>query len=471
MKKIWSGAVLTILVMLLSGCIFRTPDELYQLPQRSPGYEELTKTINEVKRDLELEFPGTAVEPAVVYSGDNTSNIQLQDLDSDGEPETAVTFLRVPGAELPLRIYFFTKQPDGSYEVSCVVEGTGTAIYAVDYEELSGGGKKELVVSWRTSTNMYHLGVYSLENANQNQLEQSTDKPLSKPIVRTLPEATELMTTTYSGYSLLDIDQDTLTELAVVRIDSTGTNNLVELYGWQDGTFASLGTARLSSGITLTRVRANFVTDRISALYITGSRMDSGQSTDIVVWRNGRLVNLTMNPETGVSNETIQGYIIDPSDVNNDTILEIPRPHLLPSFREGISSNWLINWTQYNQRGRAAKVFTTYHNIIDNLYFEIPDFWVEQITLGRDDSVSGERAVVFYHWNGPEKEPTPFLVIYKLTGINRTIRAAQAGRFILSEDDSTIYAASLLASKWDCGLDESDVLDRFHRATSGWSNE
>ena len=175
MKKIWSGAVLIILVMLLTGCIFRTPDELYQLPQRSPGYEELTKAINSVKRGLELEFSGTTVEPAVIYSGDNTSNIQLQDLDSDGEPETAATFLRVPGAELPLRIYFFTKQPDESYKVSCVVEGAGTAIYAVDYEELSGDGKKELVVSWQTSTKMYHLGVYSLENTNQEELKQPAD--------------------------------------------------------------------------------------------------------------------------------------------------------------------------------------------------------------------------------------------------------------------------------------------------------
>ena len=468
MKKVWKVAVLSVLVMLLSGCIFRTPDELYQLPQRSPGYEELTKSINTVKRGLELEFAGTTVEPAVIYSGDNTSNIQLQDLDSDGEPETAVTFLRVPGAELPLRVYFFTKQPDGRYVVSCVVEGAGNAIYAVDYEELSGGGKKELVISWQTSTNMYHLGVYSLENTQAEQLEQPGEVQGS---ARPLPEATELMATTYSGYSLLEINQDTRTELAVVRIDSAGTNNLVEVYGWREDNFASLGTVRLSSGITLTRVRSNFVTDHISALYITGTRMDGSQSTDIVVWRNDRLVNLTMNPETGVSNETIQGYLIAPSDVNNDTILEIPRPQLMPSFREGISSHWLINWSQYNHKGRTSRIFTTYHNIIDNWYFEIPDFWVDQITLGRDDSVSGERAVVFYHWNGPETEPSPFLVIYKLTGVNRTIRAAQAGRFILSEDDSTIYAASLLASKWDCGLDEAAVRDRFHRTASSWSND
>ena len=108
---------------------------------------------------------------------------------------------------------------------------------------------------------------------------------------------------------------------------------------------------------------------------------------------------------------------------------------------------------------------------MDNWYFEVPDYWQGQITIERDDSVTGERGVVFYHWNGPEEEPSPFLVIYKLTGINRTLRATQGDRFILSEDDSTIYAANLIPCKWDHGLDETDVLNRFHRTITSWANE
>lgn len=477
MKKTWIAALWTaVMMILLTGCVFRTPDELYRLPARSPGYEKLTEKINEVKRNLEAENGGTTVENAVIYSGDNTSTIQLQDLDGDGQTETAVTFLRVPGTEMPLKIYLFTIQPDESYEVSCVIEGAGSAIYAVDYAELNGEGKKEMVVSWQTSANVYQLGVYSLESAQEKappaaQMPDQTEHE---------PEATELLMTTYSGYSLLDIDQDLRTELAVIRVDSTGTtagtNGLVEVYGWNNGAFVSLGTTRLSTGITVVnKVRANFVTDSISALYITGSLPDRSQTTDIVAWRNGELVNLTMNQETGVSNEHLSSNYtsIGPSDVNNDTVLEVPEPELLPSYTDGLSSDcWLINWSQYSITGEAKTVMTTYHNYEDSWYFEIPENWVGQITISRNDSVAnGERAVVFYHWNGVEEEPTPFMAIYQLSGINRTIRASYGGRFILSEDDSTIYAASLIDSKWDCGLEEMDVLDRFHRILSGWANE
>lgn len=60
--------------------------------------------------------------------------------------------------------------------------------------------------------------------------------------------ASQLLRTGYSGYSLLDIDRDTRTELAVIRLDPAGVDSTVEVYGWQNGMLDRLGTARLSAG-------------------------------------------------------------------------------------------------------------------------------------------------------------------------------------------------------------------------------
>lgn len=470
MKKAWLVPVLALLFSIaLTGCMFRSPSELYQLPQRSAGYEKLTARIDEVRQALEQEYNTTA-ETAVIYSGSNTSSIQLQDMDADGSPETAVTFLRLPSAEHPLRICFFTKQPDDDFAFSCMVEGDGAAIYAVDYVELSGGGTKELVVSWRISTNFYQLGVYSLDTTSRDRVELSY---ANQSAARHYTEATELMLTNYSGYSLLDIDKDSLTELAVIRLDSVGTDSTAEIYGWRGGAFVMLGAARLSADVkSLSRVRSNYVNGGARALYVTGTLVDGGQSTDILCWRDGELVNLTLDPEIGVSRETLRGFAnTAPTDVNGDLILEMPRPHLLRSVQGELSSDfWLIDWVQYDISGDVQPVFTTYHNKEDSWYLEIPEEWNYQLTIGRDDSVSGERAVIFYHWNGME-EPAPFLAIYKLTGVNRTVRAARGSRFILAEDDSTIYAAAFLDNGWDCGLGELDVLERFYRIMNGWIND
>lgn len=448
------------LSVLLTGCLFRSTEDLYALPERFPGYEDLTGKRSEIQAGLEMEY-GTTVETAVIYSGDNTSVIQFQDMDGDGSQETAVISFRIPGAERSLRVYFLTTQGDTErYEISAVVEGDGTGINAIDYVELSGSGKKEVVVSWRTIEGVNQLGVYSLDELESNE---------------TVPVASQLLMTGYSGYSLLDIDRDTRTELAVIRLDPAGVDSTVEVYGWQNGMLDRLGTARLSVGITALAsngVRINYLTGVIPALYITSTLTDGGQATDIVAMRDGSLVNLTMNQETGVSVETIRGYgDIRPMDVNSDTILEMPRPHLLPTYGENLSSDfWLIDWSQYDVGGRAAPVFTTYHNMSDQWYLIIPEEWVDQITISRSDS-SGIRAVIFSLWNGQKKAPTPFLAIYKLTGINSSSQAAKEGRFILAEDGDAIYAAEFFESGWNCGLDEAGVRDSFRLILSNWAGD
>ena len=167
MKNRWIStgvlaAMLMALVLVLSGCFFRSSEELYQSPERSADYENLTQKIREVKDSLAQEY-GVEVDDTSVLSGDNTALIQLQDMDGDGQRETAVTFFRIPGAEKPQKIYFFTKGEDETYTVSAMLEGDGSAIYRVDYADLDGSGLKEVVVSWQMSTGAYLLGVYSVE--------------------------------------------------------------------------------------------------------------------------------------------------------------------------------------------------------------------------------------------------------------------------------------------------------------------
>ena len=104
MRRKTLGLLLWIaMALLLTGCLFRPPDELYRRPERSAGYDQLAEAIRSVKTGLEGQF-GVGCEDAVIVSGDNTASIQLQDLDGDGQRESAVAFIRVPGVEKSLKI-------------------------------------------------------------------------------------------------------------------------------------------------------------------------------------------------------------------------------------------------------------------------------------------------------------------------------------------------------------------------------
>ena len=481
MGKKRTALALTLAVLLtLSGCLFRSPDDLYRQPEKSPGYEQLNAAIRAARTGLEAEF-GTRVEDVTIMAGDNTASIQLQDLDGDGLRESAVTFFRVPGIEKPIKIYIFT-QIGEEYVPTGVVEGEGSAVYAIAYAQINGEGRKELAVNWQINSGAYQLVVYTLDEVELPGEDMNGEEALAA--VRAMTRAdlmgSERLLTRCSvasdgssGCRLLDMDQDTRIEILVTRMDAVGPSQ-VELYSWEDGAIASLGVTELSAGINaINRIRTNYLAGGYSqpALYVTSTLVEGGRVIDVVSYLNGELTNVSMGPE-GVSRDLIQGYTeINPTDINQDGVAEVPSPFQLPSYGESVSSNfWLIDWAQYDQRGNRNPVLTTYHNVSDGWYLIIPESWRSQISISRNDQVTGRREVVFSHWLGEEREPEPFLSIYRMSS-SRTADLEEDGWVILREEENITYSARFHDDGWNCGLDEMDLLERFNTIKRSWYNE
>lgn len=482
MKKSWAVLAVTLaMAALLSGCLFRSPDDLYRQPEKSPGYEQLNGAIRAVRTGLEAEY-SVRVEDVTIMAGDNTANIQLQDLDGDGLRESAVTFFRVPGIEKPIKIYIFT-QIGEEYVVTGVVEGEGSAVYAIDYAQLNGEGRRELAVNWQISTGAYQLGVYTLDDMDLPGGDADEEEALAalRAMTRADQTGAERLLTRCSvaadgssGCRLLDMDRDGRVEVLVTRMDAGGPSSQVELYGWEDGAIVSLGITDLSAGVNaINRIRTNYLAGGYNqpALYVTSTLAEGGRAIDVVAWINGRLTNVSMGAE-GVSRELLQGYTeVSPSDINGDMVAELPAPFQLPSYGESSSSNfWLIDWAQYDSRGNRNHVLTTYHNVSDGWYLIIPESWRDQITISRNDQVTGRREVVFSHWLGEEQEPEPFLSIYRMAS-SRTSGLEEEGWTILREEENVTYAARFHEDGWNSGLDEMDLLERFDTIKRSWYNE
>ena len=466
-----SGKILGLVLasaLLLSGCLFRPPDDLYRQPEKSAGYEKLNEAIRTVRNGLETEF-STRVEDVTIMAGDNTANIQLQDMDGDGQRESAVTFFRVPGIEKPIKIYIFT-QIGEEYVVTGVVEGEGNAVYAIDYAQVNGEGRKEIAVNWQISSGAYQLGVYTLDDIDLPEASRSLVRADLVATERLLTRCS-VATDGSSGCRLLDLDRDTRTEVLVTRVDANGLSGQVEVYGWKDGGLISLALTDLSTGIAaMNRVRTNYLAGEYNqpALYVTSTLADGSRVIDVVAFVEGELKNVALNSQ-GVSQEVIQGYTeVNPTDINRDGVMELPAPNLLQTYGESGSSNfWLIDWAQYDTLGHRNHVLTTYHNVNDGWYLEIPESWRDQITISRNDQVTGRREVIFSHWRGEAQEPQAFLSIYRLSS-GRNLDDGEDGWIVLREEENVTYAARFHTGGWNCGLDEMDLLERFSTIQASW---
>lgn len=448
-KGVAFGLALSALLLGLSGCTGREAGDMFALPEPPETYQNLNAKIGEVRSSI----GGESIAP---QSGANTQTVQLQDLDGDGEQESAVAFFRVPGAEKPLKIYIFRLQNDGeSYELDTCIEGVGSSISSVAYENVGGTGRKEVVVSWQISANDHALGVYSLDDVQGIEM---------------------LWVDSYSRFRVADLDTDGEKELVVLTAQGgEEAVNRADYYDFDGAALALKSTAALSAGINeIKTVRTGRLVGGENAIFVTSGFSEStDQVVDILACEEGTLKNVTLNQTTLRSEETIRTYTaVAGTDIDRDGIMEIPQPTLLPKSMGATDDFWLLNWRQFDLSGKATTVMTTYHNVTDGWYFVIPDGWEGKITISRKDSTSAEeRGVAFSLYRGEDKPAEPFMVLYKLTGTGQTARAGRTGRELLFTDSSATYACELLPDVFDTGLTAEDVKDRFHMIRTEWSIE
>ena len=454
MKKNWMAAALLSAVLLcLSGCAFASPEELYAVPRASEDYKNLQDQIDLVR--------GAGAEYAGPLFGTNTQPVQLMDLDGDGVQE-ALAFFRSTDAEdaHPLKIYIYRQTDDGNYEVWNIVEGDAPAINSISYEDLdgkttpAGNLDKELVVSWRLSDKIYRLEAFSVTGQEVEAL---------------------LPAVSYTEYVLWDMDKDNQKEIVIITLNTVDSVYQADYYDYQSGQMVLRSTAPLSGKITglasNTRPLTSYLyNDGIAepAIFVT-STLITGVVTDIFAWRDDELVNITLDPATGMSDSTFRlNTSISIQDINGDGYPEVPKPTALPTPDASSSLDfWQVQWMQYVLWGEATVVSTTYYNGEDGWYLEMPEGWQGRVALSRlDNSGSGERGVLFYPYSAQQSEGVamrPFLSIYRLTGPNRMTRANAEGRFILLEEDDVIYAAQFHdGSGWDCGVDQEGLRALFH---------
>jgi len=427
------GAVCLIAVLFTaSGCFFRvSADELYSLPQASEEYLLLQQELNNILST------GAVYSPPV--AGSNRQSVQLVDLDGDGVSEV-LAFIRAAG-DKPLKIYVIG-QKDGEIYQADIIEGEGTAFERVRYADLDGDGTLEIIVGRQVTSALSYVSIYSMKGGVHSHLGSA--------------EYAELTTVDVGGRSVV----------VVLRLPSAEQPGEAEAFSLAaDGEMVRTTTQLTKGLLTFARVQSGRLRGSVPALFVEGADSANKTMTDILVLTENGIDNIM---EGALAQETARDLAIYSSDINKDGYMEVPLPRELKSQSD--AKQYAIDWVAYEMTGERHNVFTTYHNRSDGWFFILPDEWVERLGVRRDDSVPGERAIIFSFVDDTTDTWTDFLRIYTLSGDNKYKRAAIKGRFRLAPDEDAIYCAEIVRSSvGGISITEKIVTDNFRPIYSDWS--
>ncbi|MBR4990549.1 MAG: hypothetical protein IKY96_05230 [Oscillospiraceae bacterium] len=427
-------AVLTAL--FLSGCA-RTIDELYSPPRRSESYSRLQSAIDIAMAGLDYSAPLT---------GENQQAVQMADLDGDGVEEYLV--FAKGNSDKPMQILVFSQGENGNVEIEEIITSNGTAFELVLYEDIDGKPGLELIVGRQVSEQlMGSVCVYSFSSGR----------------------AERLMNAGYSSLLTQDLGGSEQKELVLVqRGDTDQSNAIAVLYRYRSKSMARSLEVELSRpASSVRRVSGGKLQCGTPAVYISSTTEDSAIRTDILALVDDRLVKIQAVNPTDSFVQTLSNYYVYADDVDEDSVMEIPR--LIPVKSQAaawdVDEQYVIGWYSVDRNGIQTDKLYSFHNFSDGWYLRLEEEWISQITVSQVGS-----NYVFSLWDEHFETMMPLFTVYALTGSDRENQATQDGRFLLSAGADVIYAARLEEDCAKLDIDEEYLIQNFHLIHQEWKS-
>ncbi|MDR1736950.1 MAG: hypothetical protein LBR85_08815 [Oscillospiraceae bacterium] len=425
---------------LFSACSIPQRDDLLRPPKPPPGYSGLAELLSDT-----LDAGAVYAPPA---RGDTRQSIQMVDLDSDGQDE-ALAFFRF--SEGPLLRIFVYALSDGVYARVTGIDVSGDSIDSITYRDMNGDGLTEAIVAYRLGS-IKALSVYSYYDRLM----------------------TQIYTAECSSYYLADLTGDGFPNLVLVSVDPVGTTGSVRLLRYRNSALEEQGEAPLSTGISaLARISSGALNDGKQALFVTSTLADgtTASLTDIFVFKDDRIENITIDPETNTSHGTLCMQSVYPLDINGDSesvidvpfTVELPRADPLDEMADLV---YTVSWYRYASNGARSLTLTTYHTRQAAWYWVIPQSWADRLTISLVESSPRERATTLSFYGG-EDGPHDTVVTFYTATLAQGETFSPGDRILLFQNESTAVTA-VIGDGHQADITEGVLRENFHLKPSEW---
>ena len=430
--KIW--IVLSIAILLLSGCNMATVDKMYCLPDRSRAHDDLQKVMNEAVSGFEYSAP---------VAGENRQIVQMADLDGDRQEEYLL--FAKGGSEKPLRIFIFTLD-DGHYRLMNTIESSGSAFDQVEYVRMNDRPGYELVVGCQVSDQV--LGNLSVYTMVDGQMELA-------------------MSSSYTKFRCTDLTGNGLSELFILRPGQTDSDNgIAELYSMGSGSVersAQISMSRPADKIK--RIMLSKLDDGVPAIYVASDVDNSAIITDVFAMVDDDFTNVSFSTESGTSVQTLRNYYVYADDIDGDGVLELPSlVNADITTDNAAKEQYVIRWFALRSDGSEVNKKFTYHNFLGGWYVEMDDSYAKRMTVQQLGNT-----YQFTLWNKEFTNSEKIFSIHVLTGQKREEQAVIDNRFILYKGETTIYCARLEVAADSLEITRQNLVEGFHLILKDWN--
>lgn len=357
-RKIAICLCVCVLCMATCGCDFFTADtaELLSPPALSDDLKHISEAIEKSVGSTEysMEYP---------QSGDYRSAVVQKDVDGDNSNES-FAFYSTKDGEVEMVSINAVCLVDGAWKSTSVQTIVAAGVHRVDFCDLDQDGISEILVGWQIySTSEMQLAVYSFKDG----------------------VLTQRMLNSYNHFVVCNLDENDTPDVLIIDTDVATQKSTAALYGFVDGGVVQIGKCALDSKVqSFGHPVVSELSSGKTAVYIDSVK-GIGAITEVLVYKNGKLLNPLYDIELTETNNTLRAVNFATQDFNGDGVLEIPVQLNVPSVSKSHTAEklYLTNWCSFNGEFLTTQV-TSMINAIDGYYYNISAKWIGNIAILKD---------------------------------------------------------------------------------------
>ncbi len=363
MKYIKCIICILLVCFLFSACNFKI----------SSSINDLISPISPIGDNADVkfaldEFAKNGYSLKTPANGRHITSYTFYDIDNDKEQE-AIAFYE-PGDNLGTIEMSVIKRVDDKWQVVENIKGEGQDIYSLDFVDINGAKRKELIVCWDVISNStsHEMCVYEIGKKNNKISLSQIGESIS-----------------VNNYIAVDMNNDNLNELLVFKVGSGSSSYAgAELYSFKDDNIRVLGETKLDSHISSYTELKTEVIDNDCRVYADAvSSSGSSMLTELIYWSDsyGTIISPFYSYSSNRTSDTSRNAMISSRDINSDGKIEIPNDKKLSSLPKQISC---INWKVYKN---TVLIHTDYTlcALEDGYTLIIPDKYIEKIKVSYDE--------------------------------------------------------------------------------------